>query len=62
MKEAIEEKKAALASLNDELQDRDNQLVLISDDIYKSQKQMAKSQREISKLNQDTADLQAAVE
>ena len=55
MKEAIEEKDAALALLNDKLQDRDNQLALISHE-------MAKSQREISKLKQDTADLQVAVE
>ena len=47
-RQTIEEKKAAL--------------VLISDDFYVSQKQMAKSQREISKLKQDTANLQDAVE
>ena len=48
MKEAIKEKESALS--------------LISDNFYESQKQMAKLQREISKLKQHTADLQAAVE
>ena len=42
IKEAIKEKEAALALLNDQLQDFDNQLALISDDFYKSQKQIAK--------------------
>ena len=57
MKEAIEEKEVALALLKDELQDCNNQLAMISGDFYKSQKQMAKSQREISKLKKNTADL-----
>ena len=48
MKEAIKEKESALA--------------LISDDFYESQKQVGISQREISKLKEDTANLQAAVE
>ena len=47
-RQVIEKKEAALA--------------LISDDFYESQNQMAKSQREMFKLMQDTADLQAAVE
>ena len=48
IKESIEEKKPAFA--------------LISDDFYESKKQMAESQREMSKLKEDTVDLQDAVE
>ena len=44
------------------IKEEDCQLALLSDDIFESKKQMVKSKRKMTKLKQDTVELQGAVE